>query len=411
MNTKPAVRLATEDSTAARRVTIPDRAEALNRVRSLLPRIRARSTRTEADRRVPDETVKELLQQGLFGLVTPRVFGGSELGFGSLVEVTTEIAAACGSTGWVFGVLAGHSWLLNLFPPDAQSEILSDPRALISTVFRLGGTVTRVDGGYRLVGGEGRFCSGIDFAQWVIVGNSVTLADGSTEPQFFVVPRSDVEVIDDWYTAGMRGTGSRSIRIADAFIPEHRSVPLKDMVSGNGAGAQFHSSPLYRMPFQIVAPFSIIGAPMGMARGAIQLFVDGLKSRLVSMSALEAAEQSPTLVRIGEAMADIDAAYALVMEDAGRIDRARDPSEVPALDRARVARDWAYAAQKARYAVSAIFEVAGGSGIYNSSELQRMWRDVNSAAQHVAFGWDGAMANFGRASVGVEPISFAAKRR
>ncbi len=81
------------------------------------------------------------------------------------------------------------------------------------------------------------------------------------------------------------------------------------------------------------------------------------------------------------------------------------------LDWARIPRDWAYAAQKARYAVNALFEAAGGSGIYNSSELQRIWRDVNSAAQHFAFTWDSAMTSYGRAVIGLQPSKFGPKGR
>src|SRR5215467_9953193 len=95
---------------------LPSRTAALEAARALTPKIRARARQTEAERCVPRETIDEIAASGLFNLVTPRVFGGSELGFASLVEVTAELASACGSTGWVFGVLAGHSWLLNLFP-------------------------------------------------------------------------------------------------------------------------------------------------------------------------------------------------------------------------------------------------------------------------------------------------------
>src|SRR4051794_27183618 len=92
------------------RTPIGDRMEALRRVQALMPRIQARAARTEEDRRIPDETIAELLDAGLFHLLTPRLFGGAELGFAALLEVTAEIGAACGSTAWVYGVLAGHSW-------------------------------------------------------------------------------------------------------------------------------------------------------------------------------------------------------------------------------------------------------------------------------------------------------------
>lgn len=398
-------------ATAAGAPPLASHEAALAAARALHERIRARADRTESERVVCAETIHELMDVGLFGVVTPRQFGGSELGFGTLVDVTAEIASACGSTGWVYGVLAGHSWMLNLFPLEAQREVMSRERVLTATVFRLGGTVTEVDGGYRLVGGEGRFCSGIDHAQWVIVGNAVQRQGQPPEPRFFVVPRSDIEIVDDWFTAGMRGTGSRSIRIADAFIPAHRSVAVKDMVTGVGAGGDENRAAIFRMPFQNVTPFSLVGAPLGMARAAVRSFGAGLATRLGSFSSEQVAEQSATFARLAEAVAELDAAQALVREDSRLVDGAHDARSLTALEWSRVQRDWAYAAQKARGSVNELFEAAGGSGIYNNSELQRIWRDVNSAAQHFAFTWDSAMTSYGRTALGLAPAQFGPKGR
>lgn len=384
-----------------------DSAEALDRVRALLPRIAGRAERADAERRIPAETINELVDSGLFGIVTPKMFGGSELGFADLVRVTAELASACGSTGWVYGVIAGHGWLLNLFPEQAQHEILERTGTLTATVFRLAGEAVEESGGYRLKNGQGRFCSGIDFADWVIVGNAVKKPDGSVEPRFFVIPKSEIEVIDDWHTVGMRGTGSRSIRIADAFIPAHRSCSLQDMLAGTSPGAALHKRPIYRMPFGDLAPFSIIGAPIGTARGAANAFAKRLAESLGKADPLQVAEQSARLARFAEAAADIDAALALVVADANMIDTAADPSALSMIDRARIPRDWAWAAQKCRNAVTRLFEAAGGSAVYDGDAMQRIWRDVNAAAQHFAFTWDNAMPAFGRAAAGLKPAAFA----
>jgi 3-hydroxy-9,10-secoandrosta-1,3,5(10)-triene-9,17-dione monooxygenase len=365
--------------------TLQNRSEALDKARALVPAIRARAAQAESDRCIPKQTIAELQQCGLFNLLTPKVLGGSELGFVSLVEITAELATACGSTGWVFGVLAGHSWLLNLFPEAAQRDVLAASNALSATVFRLGGKASRVDGGYRLVNGEGRFCSGIDHAGWVMVGNAVQNPDGSQEPRFFLVPRADLTLVDDWFTAGMRGTGSRSIRIADAFIPEHRSVRVQDMLEGTAPGAKFLNSSVYRTPFQDVTPFSLIGAPLGIAKAALKAFSEGLKASVAKLSGEALAAQSATFARL--AVASSDAAGGTL--------------GLSVVDRARLPRDWAYAAQTSRHAVNRLFEASGGGGVYDSSELQRVWRDANSAAQHFAFTWDSAMTNFGRVALGL----------
>jgi len=388
------------------------RAAALQRARALAPALRARAAEADAERRLPQATIDELLEAGLFGVIRPRSFGGEELGIASLVEITAELAAACGATGWVYGVLAGHGWLLNLFPVAAQEEILDDPNALTATVFRLGGKAERVDGGYRLTDATGRFCSGIDFASWVIVGNAVHNGNGPPEPRFFVVNRRDIEVVDDWFTVGMRGTGSRSIRIRDAFVPEHFSVTLESLAMGSSPGAATHKAPLYKTPFQLVAPFSIIGAPLGIARGAVETFRAGLQPFLAGQSQDEVAGKAATLARIGQASAEADAAFALVHAAAMKIDRMTDPQSITPEDRARFPRDWAWAAQTSREAVSRLFTAAGGNATFEGSDIQRQWRDVNAAAQHFAFVWDNAMTDYGRVALGFEPINtMPGKRR
>ena len=386
-------------------------ADALTRVRALLPQIAAADAESESARRLSPDVVDAIRQTGLFGVVMPRNLGGSELGFADLVRVTAEIGTVSGSAAWIFGVLAGHSWLINLFPEEAQREVMSDPTTLIGTVFRLGGEVVEENGGYRLTGGSGRFCSGIDYATWVIIGNAVKKADGSVEPRFFVLPKSEIEVVDDWFTLGMRATGSRSIKIDSAFIPAHRSCSLADMLSGSTPGARVHEGAVYRMPFSNIAPFSIVGAPLGMARGMVQRFAADIGKKLQGADALEIAEQSATLARIAEVGAEVDAAIALIINDAQMVDDASDPSDISALQGAQISRNWAWGVQRARHAANRIFEASGGSAIYDSSSMQRLFRDLNSGSQHFAFTWDRAMTGYGRAAAGLQAGAFALPNR
>lgn len=391
--------------------TIASGDDALDLVRSLLPEIAAASPQTDAARQFSPALVDRMRNMGLFGLVMPKDLGGSELGFRDLVRVTVEIGTACGSAAWVYGVLAGHSWLINLFPEQAQREIMADPKTLLGTVFRLGGEVVPEGNGYRLTGGNGRFCSGIDYATWVIIGNVVKYPDGRTEPRFFVVPKSDIAIIDDWQTMGMRGTGSRSISIASAFIPEHRSCKLSDMIAGTTPGAQVHGGARYRMPFSDLSPFSIVGAPLGMARGMVQRFADDVGARLKGDSPQSIGEQSVTFARIAEASAAIESAIALVLADAERIDKASSPADISPLQRIAIPRNWAYAVQTARHAANRIFEASGGSSLYEGSAIQQVFRDINGASQHFAFTWDTAMGNFGRVMCGFDPLAFTVRRK
>ena len=76
-------------------------AEAVRRAAALAPALRARLAQTDALRRIPDATVADLLDAGLFGLATPRAWNGAELWPETWVQVIVELASACGSTGLV----------------------------------------------------------------------------------------------------------------------------------------------------------------------------------------------------------------------------------------------------------------------------------------------------------------------
>lgn len=384
---------------------LASREEALDAARRLAPAIAARAEATEQNRSVPEESIRELLDAGLFGVVTPRRWGGSELGFGTMLEVQAEIASACASTGWVYGVLAGHTWLGALFPEPAQAELFANPRSLAASLIRLGGEQpTRVDGGFRWAGGTGKFCSGIDHSDWVLVGGQVTEEDGTGEAWYFLLPAEDVEIIDDWYAVGLKGTGSKSLRVRDAFIPEHRAVRFRDLSAGRAPGAALYADGHYSLPYETVWPLSLAGAPLGAARGAIRAFTAATEKRVAGLPPVAQAANGPAFVRLAKASAQVEAALALLLKDAAAADDALPGSTYTGLEKAARSRNLAYAVQQCRDAVNTLYEASGGSGVYLSGEIQRWWRDVNAASQHVAFTWDLAAMAFGRAAVGLEPM-------
>lgn len=365
------------------------RSDALARARALAPAISARAARAEAERRVPRDTIEDLRRSGLFGVST--------LGFAAQMLTTAELGAACGSTGWVYAVFSGHNWIVSLFPEAAQREAPAD--ALTASMFRLTATVEPVSGGYRVTGGEGRFCSGVAHADWLLAGVGIRRGEGPNEPRFVLLPMAEVEVVDDWFTVGMRGTGSCSIRVADAFVPEHRTLNVAAAVGGSSPAALF----------SIAAPMSLVGAPLGMARAALETFAANARAKLAAQPPGQAGEQGALFARIARAGAEIDAATALVLADCERLDALSDPAELDAATRARMMRNLAYAVQACRRAVTGLFEAAGGSGIYDTARLQRIWRDLNAAAAHMAFGWDEAGVKFARAYLGLPPSRFAVR--
>ena len=82
---------------------------------------------------------------------------------------------------------------------------------------------------------------------------------------------------------------------------------------------------------------------------------------------------------------------------------ASPPREVSRDARAKCRRDKAFTAQTARKAVNTLYEECGGSGLYESSDLQRLWRDTNAAAAHHGLTNDWIAVGSAKTAIGVPP--------
>lgn len=392
-----------EPAASAAYPVLASREQALAAVRALLPGIAARAPETDRTGNVPLETIRELEDAGLFGVLTPRAYGGSALGWETFFSVVNEIGTVCGSTAWVFGVLTGHNHMLTRYPVDVQEKILTDPRNHVSVVFRLSDAwkATPCEGGYTITGGAGRFCSGVDYAKWVGINVIIESGPNAGQMAFAMIEQERIEKLDDWQVIGLRGTQSRSIVIEGVFVPED-CVSLAMDLGGPPIGPAASEAAFYEWPYFALAPFAIVGAPLGVARGMVDHSVDGIKSKLKGCDDEIVAGRAAIFGRLSHAELDIEQATELVRAKVRRIDEGRF-GEMSPLDHARFRRDLAAAPQQARRAANSLFEASGGSGIYEKSPLERMMRDVNAGAAHYAFCDDLSTPNHGRAMLGLPP--------
>ncbi|MFP8877376.1 MAG: acyl-CoA dehydrogenase family protein, partial [Myxococcota bacterium] len=113
-----------------------DEPQYLEQITALLPGIEARFDDTEQLRRIPDATIKELRDSGLMKVLQPARWGGAELDPIVAYRAARMLGSVCGSTGWVYGILAVHPWHLALFPEQAQEEVWGDDdRELIASTY------------------------------------------------------------------------------------------------------------------------------------------------------------------------------------------------------------------------------------------------------------------------------------
>jgi 3-hydroxy-9,10-secoandrosta-1,3,5(10)-triene-9,17-dione monooxygenase len=383
--------------------------EYLQRVRALIPAIRERALPAERLRRLPEETFAEFQEAGLFRCLQPKRYGGFELDPGTLYQAVMEIGAVCGSTAWILGVIGIHNWHLALFASQAQDDVWGkDTGIQVSTSLAPTGTVTRVDGGFRLRG-RWSFSSGCDFCQWVALGGLVPpLGDGDApDMRTFLVPRSDYTIDDTWYAVGLCGTGSKDVVVDDAFVPEYRTHSYRDAFYLTNPGAAVNDAPLYRLPFGLVFPACISSPAIGVALGALEAFRDQTTIRISPRDRSRVAEDPFAQLALAEAAAEVTAARDRLLGNFAEAMRTvRDGTALSLAQRARYRWDTAKAVDRSVRAVDRLFEASGGRGVFLDNPIQRAWRDVHAIRAHAGNNLERAAFVFGRSEFGLPPVDF-----
>lgn len=383
-----------------------DSHEVMQRLDALLPTLRERAQETEDLRRIPDESMKALQETGFFRLLQPQQWGGYQADPVLFYSAVKKIASACGSTGWVAGIVGVHNWHLALFDQQAQEDVWgNDTDVRISSSYAPMGAGEVVDGGYK-VNGSWAWSSGCDHGDWVVVGGPVIKAGRPVDFGSYLIPRSDYEIDDVWNVVGLRGTGSNTIVVKDAIVPTHRFLSFKKMSDLTAPGLERNTAPVYKMPWGTIHPTTISTPIVGMAYGAYDAHVEHQGKRVRAAYAGEKAKDDPfSKVRIAEASSDIDAAWRQLSGNvADEYACLLAGEEVPFEMRLRARRDQVRATGRAIASVDKLFESSGATALTNGTPLQRFWRDAHAGRVHAANDPERAYVMYGTGEFGL-PIT------
>lgn len=382
--------------------------EVTERVEALLPTLRERAQEAEDLRRIPDESMKALQETGFFRLLQPKQWGGHAADPVVFYDTVRKIASACGSTGWVAGIIGVHNWHLALFDQQAQEDVWAeDTDVRISSSYAPMGAGQAVDGGY-IVRGSWAWSSGSDHATWAVLGGPVIKNGKPVDFGSFLIPRSDYRIDDVWNVVGLRGTGSNTVVVEDVFVPAHRFLSFRAMSEGRAPGLEQNTDAVYKMPWGTIHPTTISAPIVGMGYGAYEAHVEHQGKRVRAAYAGENAKDDPfAKVRVAEAASDIDAAwrqlsgnvaeeYALLL--AGE--------EVPFDLRVRARRDQVRATGRVIASIDKLFESSGATALANGTPLQRFWRDAHAGRVHAANDPERAYVMYGTHEFGL-PVTDA----
>jgi alkylation response protein AidB-like acyl-CoA dehydrogenase len=333
---------------------------------------------TERGRRLAGELVTALSDSGLLRGGAPREVDGLELAPGTALRCAEEIARGDASAGWCVSIAITSSLLAAYLPAEGRDELFDGGRGVASGVWAPRGTARPVDGGL-IVSGRWAFCSGISHAQILFAGCMVEgepSAPGERpRPSIVALRKRDLEIVDTWHTLGLRGTGSHDAVADEVFVPSAHVLSLFE--------APVIDRPLYRFPIFGFFALSIAAAALGNARAALDALVELAGGKVGLGSSRSLAERAPTQAAVAAAETSLRASRAFyydAVEAAWVIAQGDEPVPVELKNDLRLAAT--HAVRTAAEVVRSMYDLAGGSAIYDGSPLQRHFRDAHTATAH-----------------------------
>lgn len=367
----------------------------LENARALASRVREKNLAAEYDRirRLPEDLVQDIRDAGILRMNMPKIWGGPEMTAMEQVEVIEALSRADASMGWCSFIWC-DSGIYSGYLDDAVAREMY-PRLDMATsgwVYPVA-PAHRVDGGYRVTG-QWMFGSGSNHCDWLVAGcvvfeNDAPVLDGDGRPlwRILMAPPEDYEILDTWYTTGLRGTGSNDYRTEDLFVPEERSFSLLDPPKREGT--------IWARPDHFLRKMS--GVPLGVAADALETALDLLSDKTDRLSGVPYREIPRVQSAVAEAQAMLGAARSYVFSSLENTWRKLEAHE--ALTREDRAHAWlsrTHAFQSGRKVVALLYDTIGGSAIYSEkSPFDRHMRDMQTACQHVVGqtkGWEGVGA-------------------
>jgi indole-3-acetate monooxygenase len=341
----------------------------LSRAREIAELARGMASEIDSGRRLPTELVAALRDSGLLRAGAPVEVDALELPAGTALRCAEEVARGDASAGWCVSIAITASLLVAYLPPASRDELFGGGRGIAAGVWAPQGKARRVPGGV-VVSGRWAFCSGITHADVLFAG--CVLED---RPAVVALPTEQLQVLDTWHTLGLRGTGSHDSVADEVFVPDERVLSIFD--------GPVIDRPLYRFPPFGFFAACITAAAMGNARAAIDNFVDLAATKKGVAASRTLAERSTIQVAVATAESSLEAAragYYQAIDAAWQESEHEPPVSLQARTRLRLAAT--HGVRVSADVVRTMYDLAGGSAIYDDAPLQRRLRDAFTATAH-----------------------------
>jgi indole-3-acetate monooxygenase len=373
--------------------------------RRLEPMVTELRGQFDQDRQLPGRLIDELSAANLFRMWLPLAIGGAELPPLQFLTVIEELSRQDGSLGWCTVIPAGYGRLAGALEEDVARTIFGTGKGVLAGTLNPTGKAVAAPGGYRVTG-RWSYGSSIGFSDWVL-GNCITedatgpcrAADGGPEFRLCLFPRAEVEVFDIWHVSGLRATGSNDFQVTDLFVPQQHTIPLVDFQP-----PPRRPGPLYATPMTSTFVSCLASVALGIARAAIESVIEIGAAKKTAGSSTALRDKPLAQADLARAEGLVCAGRAYLFSELGMMwEDAVAGRAISLRARGQVRLAACHAMQSAIQAVDLMFQAAGGAALFQGSRLERCFRDIHTAGQHIAVSMQANVEPVGRVLFGLPP--------
>jgi alkylation response protein AidB-like acyl-CoA dehydrogenase len=341
----------------------------------------------ESSRRLSRPVLDVLRKAGFFRLLLPKSLGGIEADPVTTAKVVEEVARYNTAAGWSLMVANTTTWWVGRLPENGIEEIYrkDGPNTFLAGAFHPPMKAIPIEGGY-LISGRGPLFSNVHEGNWIFV-TAFVMEDGQMkmnngQPEIvcaFLKPE-ECEIVDTWYTLGMRATDSNDFAANEVFVPAYRTFPL---VPEFRPGKHFKGL-LYQFPaIGICVACLIAPVALAVARNAIEelKILAGKKTPLGSTVTIK--ERGVVQRKLGEAEALVQSSRAyLYQQIAESWNRTLAGEKISFEEKAGLQLAAAHTNQSCFKAVDLMYSAAGSTAIYTRNKLEHYFADAQVIRQH-----------------------------
>lgn len=285
----------------------------LEQLREILPRIAENADQAEQLRQMPHENVELLKGIGLHRAFLPKAYGGLEISLPEFTDCIALLAGACCSTARAFSLLCTHNHQLAMFSRECQDHVWKEnPDTTACSSIAPIGRYEEAEGGI-IFNGDMTWSSGCDHADWALVGFNRRGANGEKIYTFAAIPRQDYEIVDTWYARAMKGSGTKTLKIRDVFVPKHHLSTAKEMMEGRSKGAGLYpESDIYTTPYRPYFASGFAAMALGSAERMLEIYREYNQKRTRAYTEAAVNASIPALTRLAKSTHQVKAARAFL---------------------------------------------------------------------------------------------------